>query len=1016
MKRHHRIALRCFAAALLAPPVWGADMLFKVEPLGRGERFFAPAVDAEPALPKIETGLLDETRPAIRELREIEKELAPRVRPVQRMAQVQILNGNRIIVNGGVVVFGDGGDGKEGKGEETNPATPHAIEFSDGSRLHGVLDSIDGVKKELVWRDADASAPIAFPLGQVSRMTFETKAKQDAKVHATVKLTGGDWLAADVVALQGGKLQLKLADGTPVAIDRARIEWVYLSKGAAPECYDGPTSFSGWTAAGGWVYREGALRSTQPSVIGRLFEQLPDQVEYRFEVDQGGSMRALAILLHAKEAAARGFGTGMTRLMLNDTSLQLWWQADDNMKQEQVDLTKFLRAGGDNGTAQAAKKKPMRWRVFEDRTAGRLIVFLDGRKAAEWNVAKKPPGENSGALTFQSMAYSSNTEQTISKIRVMPWDGFVPVDDAIDETRPKTDRIVLPGGESKDGHIETMTSDHVKLGTGRAALEFAREKIALVRFAKPENPPEEDPPVARVRLSQRGEFDVAAIGFHEGKMRMRTNFAGELALPAAAFSEVEFAHLAPPVGKQEDILVFKNGDQLRGRIESMTAGQKLRWRASAGAAPVEMDTTRMAGITLAQRDERPPVKGGVLLRSRTGDLLGGNLVALDKNSVVLDSSTAGRVEVPRARTQTMYFASNGQLPVLDGATDHGVWEAGLDFNRSSAAARKRKADAEAGRSPIPSPWFYFDGAFSFKKPAGSRSSAYNDGSTNLGRVIDSLPTRVEFSFDAIGRKSPVYFSSYLFSEPDNPGYMMQLHPGGIFIYDTGQQGRGRGLVQQQQIQFGDKVKADATSHHIRILADRLTGRLTIVVDDVVVGNFGPKIGAPARNLARGLALIAQQNMACTFANLWVAPWNGQVPGKAPAAGGDTPPDNVLFANGDEAQGTVVSATPEAVKLESEVGQLDLPLARLMTVEFGGATAEPHAGARLRLTDRSVLTVSSFHIENETVTCRSETAGELKIPLSAVQELIFAAPAVPKPAEKSGAIRGQSGVQIGGIFE
>jgi len=902
-------------------------------------------------------------------------------------AEVRIQN--QIIVNGGITIFPGTSGGEEQKSDEASPAAAQVLEFSDGSRLHGTLEALDGAKKEIVWRGAEASAPIAFPLSQVSHWEFSPTGKVEVKARATVKFTGGDWLAADVTGLREGKVQLRLGDGTALAVDRAHVEWIYFSKTAAPECYDGPQNLSGWVSNGGWTYRDGALRASQPSVIGRLFEALPDQVEYQFEFDQGAGARAFAVLLHGPDPAARGFGQGMVRLMVNDANLQLWAQQADNMKQEQVDLSKILPAPT-KAADGSPKRKPMRWRIFEDRPTGRLVVFIDGHKVADWNIGKGKVGENRGCFSFQPMAWNANAEQSLSKIRVMPWDGFVPVDNAIEDARPKADQVVLADGETKDGRIESMTSDTVKLG----GVPLAREKIALLRFARPANPPDGAPSMARVRLAQRGEFDVAAVGFNDGKMRLRTNFGGELALPIAALRGVEFAHLAPVGGKPVDVLLFKNGDQLRGLLESAASGQKLRWRAAPGTPPVEMETARVAGVVIAPRGDRPPAKSGVLARCRNGDFVAGDLGALDKERLTLESAAAGSLRIPRDRVHALYFSTDGKLPVVDGAWEHERWEAGLDLNQRGRIEEGRKKAVEG--KPAPSLWTYFDGAFTVKRASANRSNAYNNGNFNLGRVIEELPQRVDFSFDVIGKKNQVFFSAHLFSEPEQSGYMMQIHPAGLFIYDTGGQQRGRGMLQQQQIQFGGKVKADAPQHRIRVLADRPSGRVTLVVDGVVVGNFGPKAGAPPRNLGRGLGLTAQQNMACTFANLWIAPWNGQLPGIEPVAA--TPLDSVLLANGDEAQGTVGTATPNSLQLESEVGVLDLPVKRLTTVEFAARASESASGVRFRLADRSVFTATAYRIENATVVCQTAVAGEVTFPLGSVQEIVFAPAATPPPAK------------------
>ena len=118
-----------------------------------------------------------------------------------------------------------------------------------------------------------------------------------------------------------------------------------------------------------------------------------------------------------------------------------------------------------------------------------------------------------------------------------------------------------------------------------------------------------------------------------------------------------------------------------------------------------------------------------------------------------------------------------------------------------------------------------------------------------------------------------------------------------------------------------------------------------------------------------------------------------------AAALNAPPHTVLLANGDETHGTIGSITPELVQLDSEVGAMELPASRLTAIDFGGPPVERRAGARLRLANGGILTLKNYRIENRTMVGESELAGELKLPLEAVQELVFAAPkeAESKPA-------------------
>jgi hypothetical protein len=170
------------------------------------------------------------------------------------------------------------------------------------------------------------------------------------------------------------------------------------------------------------------------------------------------------------------------------------------------------------------------------------------------------------------------------------------------------------------------------------------------------------------------------------------------------------------------------------------------------------------------------------------------------------------------------------------------------------------------------------------------------------------------------------------------------------------------------------------------MADRASGRLVIVVDGALIAQVVRKAGERATNLGQGVAFYPQMRKACTFSNLWLGPWDGQLPDTEAASQGL--PHSVLLANGDEATGRIVSATPDLVRIETEVGELELPAERMVMSRMG--TSEPARGAaRLRLTGVGTLTVSNFVVENGKIHCKSTVAGNLELPLTALQEIAFA---------------------------
>ena len=63
------------------------------------------------------------------------------------------------------------------------------------------------------------------------------------------------------------------------------------------------------------------------------------------------------------------------------------------------------------------------------------------------------------------------------------------------------------------------------------------------------------------------------------------------------------------------------------------------------------------------------------------------------------------------------------------------------------------------------------------------------------------------------------------------------------------------------------------------LADRTSGRLAVIVDGVLVGQVNPRAAEGPRNLGRGVMIVPQPSMPCTFSDIWVEPWTEQIPKK-----------------------------------------------------------------------------------------------------------------------------------------
>ena len=84
--------------------------------------------------------------------------------------------------------------------------------------------------------------------------------------------------------------------------------------------------------------------------------------------------------------------------------------------------------------------------------------------------------------------------------------------------------------------------------------------------------------------------------------------------------------------------IEKNGDRLRGTLETAAEGHKLRWRSPKSDTVFEIEPTGLAGVAFTAPEDRPETKTAVVARLRNGDTLGGTLIKFDAQNLVLDSA------------------------------------------------------------------------------------------------------------------------------------------------------------------------------------------------------------------------------------------------------------------------------------------------------------------------------------------------------------------------------------------
>lgn len=938
------------------------------------------------------------------------------------------LNGQLIELGGGLLAQ-NALDAKKTDAQEADAAGEHVLELTDGSQMHGKLLSLG--KTELLWQRSDASEPLVFSPSDVRRLVLGKRVgPKDSPSNATLKFPGGDWLTGKVNAFANDRFTVEIGGGPSIEVEKKSVQWMVFAP-TPPDAFEGPrgpAGMSGWDPAipGTWDYADDSLIARQSGAITRKFDVLPERLDIQFTAGDGGNQNRGLTLWIQPEGRTTGYSAGSIYLRFQGNTVSMNSYDGSAMKNQTANFDQ----------ENAKQDKISRYRLLFDRKSGNLQIRVNGARAAEWMVGTPKTIPTGGSFTFQPSYWSSDMAWTLSNIKVQPWDG-----EALPDGDPENagkDIIKAAPTVRKAGTFEGLNADAVRF----SGADVSRKEPVFLRFGHRNAEPAEGA-IARVWLSHRGEFDVTGLGFKDGVLKVRTTIAGEMALPLAALHAIEFPHrisvLAEEAAEGGDVLVFKNGDQFKGTLIAAADDQRLKWKPIKGTADVHFENKNLAGVLLAARGKvEPPPAAGAAIRWQNGDWLPGTMISLDATKLTMKTALSDSMEISREGLSALYLGASAEPAVWDGASDRNSWMTGAVAPGYWNANRNEKKDPKK-----PSPWRYFDGAFTLVQGRAGSSGL------NIGRSFDNLPEKCEVSFDISSPSGNPSFVSQLFFDDNKPGVMVQSSGDAAYLYDMSPRaGRAVGN-QQQQIDFGDSVETGSRVRRYTFYCERLTGRFAMAVNGKLVGQLKRKGVGDSPKPGKGISIQPQvAGSRVTISNLWVGPWTGALPpaagkAKATAAGNegaqvfrggalaplqlfggvaaaakvldakapdakvadekpepkdepplepaklDEPPsDSIALVNGDEARGTVLKANAESLFMNGEAGELEIPLKRATVVQFVPSTIPASSGTRFRFAGKGAVTLEKFRFENGKVVCKSAQIGEFEIPVAKLSEIVF----------------------------
>jgi hypothetical protein len=408
-----------------------------------------------------------------------------------------------------------------------------------------------------------------------------------------------------------------------------------------------------------------------------------------------------------------------------------------------------------------------------------------------------------------------------------------------------------------------------------------------------------------------------------------------------------------------DLLRFSNGDLLHGEFQGFKEGSQAVWRNDDAAAPVDFKTARIRHVVL--RGGRPvkPLTSLSHVALVNGDRLPGTITGLDDEAITLDTPYAGSVRIPREQVAMFVPSPLGGRVHYHGPFVEDEWKmANASFPDGmppDSGAEDAKEKDEPGRWAFSGSAWYWPGRFS--GTALLRETAMPDRSILRFDVAwkNRLAMAIGFHADFAKTKPPDPADkdhaiqqargrrlspgdSTVFPLLFGNSYVLQIFSTNLMLFRTALDDKGEPVVERVQINGSSIRLGDAGKARVEIRSNRLTGQISLFINDEFVANWSeggttPEDQARYAGKGGGFGFVVQNEDALVrISDVMVAEWNG-MPDSARSLQTDEQ-DIVLLANGtDRFSGKVESLKDGKIRLQGKYGQFLIEIDDIAEIRF-----------------------------------------------------------------------------------
>jgi hypothetical protein len=415
----------------------------------------------------------------------------------------------------------------------------------------------------------------------------------------------------------------------------------------------------------------------------------------------------------------------------------------------------------------------------------------------------------------------------------------------------------------------------------------------------------------------------------------------------------------------EDILLFRDQDTLHGKLLGIDSSEYgLKWKHRQSNQEFTFALSNVDQIILGFKTARPAKESMEEIHLTNGDVLQGKIVALNEKHLVLDTWYAGKVNIARPMLKKIIPNAETALPIYEGPNDLDEWTIGLPGSGSPA-------------------WQFKNGVLNGLPP------------TPIGKLIEKLPDKADFQFDAAWNRSPAFaFIAYTdtdFFENCEGGYLLQTLGSKIFLKRIARWANQTSIGEPANCEGFDNTRTNRANRAcFNLLVDKDTRTFHLLINGKLVNKWTDPNPFGGKGKCLGFVAHAKE---LNISNIRVSEWDGALP-KAIGKEADLKEDQVRFVNADTSSGKLQTVSDRKVKFQTAYDTIDIPFARISEVVI---STEKAALARQNQNDiRAVfagkgapaLTFQLLKIEQGKIHGESENFGKITVLLGAFRLLHF----------------------------